>query len=353
MDLIAIVATAVVTGAVVAALLYRRGGDAGPLKRELEHLTLKMSQDTALLSSRLEGIDGRLTSTQVANQDLAQNIFHTLGSLKRSTDAVAEQAREFTALQDLLRAPKARGGLGEAMLEELLRQILPPTSYAIQHRFSSGMVVDAIVKAGDRIICIDSKFPMANYQRLCEATDDAERKAAERAFAADVIKHIRDISSRYIVPDERTMEFAVMYVPAEGVYGEILRLSSQQGSITDLAIDSRVVPMSPLTMYGYLQTILFGLKCLQIEKNAEEILGFCGRLDQEMSRFAGDYEVLGRHLLNARSRYEDGVRRLDRVRDRLGQVASSGDVPLGADAKGVDPLSVDGERAERLSAVND
>ncbi|MFP5298353.1 MAG: DNA recombination protein RmuC [Actinomycetota bacterium] len=352
MELITLFSIVLAASAIGALLFSRRGtADVEPLKRELEHLARTVSKDTALLSSRLEGIDSRLTSTQVANQDLAQNIFHTLGNLKRSTDAVAEQARGFTALQDLLRAPKARGGLGEAMLEELLRQILPPSSYAMQHRFSSGVVVDAVVKAGDRIICIDSKFPLANYQRLCEASEDRERKAAERAFAADVARHIRDIADRYIVPDEGTMEFAVMYVPAEGVYGEVLRLSSQNGPITDLAVGSRVVPMSPLTMYGYLQTILFGLKCLQIEKNAEEILGFCGRLHQEMETFASDYEVLGRHLLNARARYEDGVRHLDRVRDRLGQVTSSGDAPV-PDAGSSEALP-GAERPERLSAVND
>jgi DNA recombination protein RmuC len=117
-----------------------------------------------------------------------------------------------------------------------------------------------------------------------------------------------------------------MYVPAEGVYGEVLRLNLGRRSVYDLAMAERVIPMSPLTMFGYLQTVLFGLRCLQIETNAQEILDFCGRLQQEMARFAEEYEILGKHLGNARARHEDGARRLNGLRYRLDRVA---DLPAG------------------------
>jgi DNA recombination protein RmuC len=198
--------------------------------------------------------------------------------------------------------------------------VLPPQAYSTQHRFTSGTIVDAVVKAGGRLVCIDSKFPLSNYRRMCEADTDAERVDAERAFAGDIDKHIRDISTRYIVPDENTFDFAVMYVPAEGVYGEVLRLSHRRRPLFEAAMEARVVPMSPLTMYGYLQTILFGLKCLRIEESAEAILDFCGRLGQDIERFATEYETLGKHIGNARSKYEEGARRLDRFRDRLEKV---------------------------------
>lgn len=290
------------------------------LREEMRRLGDRVVTDSSMLSARLEGIDSRMTQTQSASTDLAQNIFATLGDVQRATTTVAEQAREFTGLQDLLRAPKARGGIGEAMLEELLRQILPPQSYATQHRFKSGTIVDAVVKAGGRLVCIDSKFPLANYRRMCEAATDAEKLDAERAFAGDIDKHIRDIATRYVVPDEGTFDFAVMYVPAEGVYAEVLRLSHRRRPLFESAMEARVVPMSPLTMYGYLQTILFGLKCLRIEESAEEILDFCGRLGQDIDRFAAEYETLGKHLGNARGKYEEGARRLDRFRDRLERV---------------------------------
>ena len=295
------------------------------MRDEVRRLTDKVSSDASVLTQRLEGIDSRMTQTQTASQDMAKSIFETLGDVRRATTTVADQAKEFSSLQDLLRAPKARGGIGEAMLEELLRQVLPPQAFSTQHRFSSGVVVDAVVRAGGRVVCIDSKFPLSNYRRMCDASDETERKHAERDFAADVERHIRHISTRYIVPDEETFDFAVMYVPAEGVYGEILRMSHRQRPLFECAIEARVIPMSPLTMYAYLQTVLFGLKCLQIEASAEAILDFCGRLQQDMERFAAEYDTLGKHLGNARTKYEEGTRRLDRFRDRLERVVDLAD----------------------------
>jgi len=307
----------------------RRAPDLDPtaLAAQMRHLSDKITSDTSLLAQRLEGIDSRLNETQVAGQGLARDIFGRLGDVQQATTAVAEQARQFTSLQDLLKAPKARGGLGEAMLEELLSQVLPPQAFECQHRFTSGVIVDAVVIAGGRKICIDSKFPLANFHAICDAKTDAERTVAERAFAADVDKHIGDISSRYIVPDEGTLDFAVMYVPAEGVYAEVLRLSHRKRPIFETAIESRVVPMSPLTMYGYLQTVLFGLKCLRIEENAEQILDHCGRLRQDMERFASEYDTLGKHLGNAFAKYGDATRSLDRFRSKLDRVVDFADEP--------------------------
>ena len=329
-----IILVVLLVGLIAIALVSVRskGADPAPLaaevntlREDLRRVAEAVTAQTSAVSMRLEGIDSRMTKTQSASIEMAQGIYETLGDLKASTNSVAEQAKQFTSLQDLLRAPKARGGLGEAMLEELLRQVLPPSGYGIQHRFRSGTIVDAVVKAGGRLICIDSKFPLANYQKICEAGDDMARADAERAFAADVERHLRDISARYIVPEEGTLDFAVMYVPAEGVYGEVLRLSHKKQPLFETAMDARVVPMSPLTMYGYLQTILFGLKCLQIEKSAEAVLGFCGQLQQDVARFAEEYDTLGKHLGNAKSKYEQGAQRLDRFRDRLDRVADLAD----------------------------
>jgi DNA recombination protein RmuC len=298
--------------------------EVGAVRDEMRLMAERLAAEALALSRRIEGMDSRMTQSQVSNADLARGIFDTLGDVRRATTSVAEQAREFTSLQDLLKAPKARGGLGEAMLEELLLQVLPPQAFSMQHRFSSGATVDAVIRAGGRLVCVDSKFPLSNYRRMCAAADELERADAERAFAADVDRHIKDISTRYVVPDEGTFDFAVMYVPAEGVYAEVLRLAHRKRPLFEAALESRVVPMSPLTLFGYLQTILFGLKCLRIEQSAEAILGHCGRLGQDLERFAGEYETLGRHLGNARARYEEGQRRLDRFRDKLESVVDLG-----------------------------
>ena len=291
------------------------------LRAELRSLSERMAADAAGVSARLEGIDSRMVQTQATSTELAQGIFDSLGDVRRATQSVAEQAREFTSLQDLLKPPKARGGLGEALLEELLRQVLPPQAYEMQHRFASGTIVDAVVRAGGRLVCIDSKFPLANYRRMCDAHSDVERADAERAFAADVDKHIKDVAARYVVPDEGTFEFAVMYVPAEGVYAEILRLAHRKQPLFEIALAARIVPMSPLTLYGYLQTVLYGLRCLRIEEGAREILDFCGRLQSDVERFATEYETLGGHISRTQSKYDEGRRRLDRFRTKLERVA--------------------------------
>jgi len=279
-----------------------------------------LSSQIALISQRLEGIDARMTASQSDSHALTADLFGRLGEVAQATQAVAEQARQFTSLQELLRAPKARGGLGEAMLEELLGQILPPRSFARQYRFATGAIVDAVVFAGGRKICIDSKFPLSNFERVVSASSDTERVQAERAFAADVEGHISDISRRYIVPDEDTLDFAVMYVPVEAVYGEVLRLKHRGRSLFEIAMEARVIPMSPLTMYSYLQTILYGLRCLRIEEDAQTILRRCGRLTQDIERFAAEYDTLGRHVSNAYARYGEASRTLERLRISIDQI---------------------------------
>lgn len=329
--------------AVVLALVRGRDGTAPPssdllqeqivvLRDELQRMAQAVRADTDSLSqrieTRLEGIDTRvhktLTDTQTQSQALVKDIFERLAEVSSATKNVAEQASQFTLLQDLLRPPKARGGIGEAMLEQLLAQVLPPHTYETQYRFSSGLIVDAVVPLSDRLVCIDSKFPLSNYERMCNAVSDVERVDAERAFAADVAKHIKDIATRYIVPDE-TFDFAFMYVPAEGVYGEVLRLAHRGQPLFEIAMDARVIPASPLTTYVYLQTIAYGLRCLSIEKNAEKILDFCGQLNEDIRRFSDEYEVLGKHLGNARNKYEDGARKLNRVFDDLARTAELAD----------------------------
>lgn len=309
----------------------------GGVRDELRLLSERMLADGARLAQRLDTIDGRMDRSELHTADVTTSLFETLGDVRRHTEMVATQAREFGTLQDLLKAPKPRGGLGEAMLEELLRQVLPPHAFACQHRFNTGAVVDAVVRMAERLVSIDSKFPLSNYQRICEAADDGERAEAERAFAADVERHIRDIASRYILPNEKTLDFAVMYVPAEGVYGEILRLSHRKRPLFETAIEARVVPMSPLNLYAFLQTVLFGLKCLSIEKSAEAILGQCGRLQRDVEVFCTEYDTLGRHIANARAKHEDGTRRLDRVRDKLDHMVDlSGNPRAGPALEAVD-----------------
>lgn len=317
--LVVALAAAVLAGAAAARALSARRTAA-----ELSALGARLEADAAALRQRLEGIEGRIVQATTESSAIARGVFEALGDVKRSTALVAEEARRFASFGDLLKAPAARGSLGEALLEELLRQVLPPGGYSLQHRFRSGVIADAVVRAGGSLVCIDAKFPLANHRRAAEAATELERAAAGRAFAADVERHVRDIAARYIVPGEGTLDFAVMYVPAEGVYAEILRTQHRGRPLTEIALEARVVPMSPLTMYGFLQTVLFGLRCLRIEQGARAVLEHCGALQREVERFCADYETLGRHLANARARYDEGLRRLDHVSFGLERVLDAG-----------------------------
>src|SRR5918992_1390494 len=173
------------------------------LRKEMQRLAQAISNDTShlgqRLETRLEGIDTRvsrtLTETHSSSQELAKGIFETLGQVTSATQVVAEQARQFNLLQDLLKPPKARGGVGEAMLEQLLVQVLPRGTFFTQHRFRSGAIVDAVVALDNRLVPIDSKFPLANYERICDADNDAERIDAERAFSTDVASTSRRMPS--------------------------------------------------------------------------------------------------------------------------------------------------------------
>jgi len=198
-----------------------------------------------------------------------------------------------------LRAPKFRGGLGELMLERLLDDILPHQNYRLQHRFQSGEAVDAVTQIGDNLVPIDSKFPLEDFQRVLAAESDRERESRRRQFTRTVKKHIDNVT-KYILPDEGTFDFALMYIPAENVYYEtILRDGAEGSEVYSYALQKRVIPVSPNSFYAYLQVIILGLKGLHIEHTASEILRHLSRLQGEFEGFQEDYDTLGGHIRHA------------------------------------------------------
>src|SRR5919198_2957080 len=198
-------------------------------------------------------------------------IHKQLGDVGRATAQLAEQARDLGQLQQLLRPPKARGGFGELLLANLLADRLPPHAYSLQHGFKSGERVDAVIRV-EKLVPVDAKFPLDNFERLVDAQDAATRELAEKAFARDVKIHIDAIASKYIRPDEGTYEFAFMYLPSEAIYYELT--CGKTGALLEYAQGKRVVPVSPTTLDAYLRVIVLGLKGLQIEKHAEEVMAY-------------------------------------------------------------------------------
>ncbi|MFL5982958.1 MAG: DNA recombination protein RmuC, partial [Gaiellaceae bacterium] len=225
-----------------------------------------------------------------------------------------ERAADLAKLEQALRPPKARGGFGELLLENLLRDRLPPTAFEMQYTFDSGERVDALVRV-DRSIPIDSKFPLDNYNRLVEAETDDERALAERQFSRDVKQHIDAIAAKYIRPDEGTYDFAFMYIPVEAVYYELA--CGKTGALLGYANERRVFPVSPTTFTAYLQVIALGLRGLQIEQHAHEVMAYVADLQRDFNRFADDFDKVGTHIQHAQSKYHEASKRLDRFETKL------------------------------------
>ena len=268
----------------------------------------------AKVDRRLEGIDGRLLATQQNAGKTATEIVDRLGKLDGTAAQMLARANDLARLEQALRPPKARGGVGELLLGNLLRDSLPPDAYQLQHTFRSGERVDAIVKV-DKLVPVDAKFPLDNFERVAAAGDDTERELHERAFARDVKGHVDAIASKYIRPAEGTYDFALMYLPAESVYYELV--CGKTGSLYTYALSKRVFPVSPTTLHAYLLVITLGLKGMQIEQHAQEVMAYCGQLAKDFERFRSDFEVVGKHISNAQSKYGEADRRLERLETRL------------------------------------
>jgi len=237
-----------------------------------------------------------------------------LGELTEKTKAIEEVGKSISSLQEALREPKFRGGFGEQGLERLLANNLPPGSYKLQHPFRNGEIrADAVIDIGGKLVPIDSKFPfpLEDFERLSKAEED-EQKALRRGFIRTIKDHI-DKVCKYIVTDEKTFDFALMYIPAENIYYETI----VQSEIYSYCLQKRVFPVSPNSFYTYLKTIAIGFKGLQIEKFAQEILGRLQGLQGDLQDFQEDYELIGRHISHAASKHTEAETKLTRLSGRL------------------------------------
>lgn len=240
------------------------------------------------------------------------DVKESLGKLSERTQQIQEVGKNISSLREILRSPKPRGGLGELFLEQLLADSLPKGYYYLQHQFRSGERVDAVVRIGDNLVPIDAKFPLEDFERMVQSEAEEEKIKLRREFTKTVKKHINDVS-KYILPDENTFDFALMYVPAENIYYETIC----QSDIYACCMEKKVFLVSPNSFNAYLQAIVLGLKGLHIEKAAREILGHLVRLQGDFKNFQEDYDVLGTHLHRAAVKYDDSGRKLTKLGEKL------------------------------------
>lgn len=284
----------------------------------------------------------RVSATERTARELSQHFGH----LREASQTILRTNTEILDFQKMLSAPSARGGFGEMLLETLLRDILPADRYGLQVVLQSGVRADAILKLQDgHVVAIDAKFPLAGYEPLVRSRTDEEHALALRAFAADVKRHARDIAEKYISEQDRTLSFAFMYIPAEGVYYEIVRNTELWNAVTAL----RVYPVSPNSLVPYMYTVLVGLKGLQIEKEARHILELLGRMQKEFARVGGEFGKVGAHLQQALHRYEDAAKVFDRLRGRVEALGTgSQEEPRGSGEEEVASLSKEPSLPDRV-----
>src|SRR3989338_1691572 len=263
-------------------------------------------------------------STRVMQQQfgysaqIIRDVTEKLVKLDETNKQVLNFQTQLKNLQDILKNPKQRGILGEYYLETVLKNVLPPGSYKIQYPFNDGTIVDAAIFVKEKIIPVDSKFSLENYNRILESQDETERNRLEALFKNDLKPRI-DATSKYIKPEEGTMDFAFMFIPAEAIYYDLLvnKIGSVKSNTRDLIEyamnDKKVIIVSPTSFLAYLQTVLQGLRALQIEESAKMIR----KRVEELGRHLGSYEAymkkLGSHLGTTVNMYNSAYKELAKI----------------------------------------
>lgn len=266
-----------------------------------------------MMNSQMNQSQSNLNKTLGSSVQVIGDIQKKLGSLENATEQMQEIGKDISSLQNILQAPKLRGNLGEYLLYELLGDILPRANYEEQHHFSDGSAVDAVIRIGRNYVPVDSKFPMESFVRFINAKDLETKKKSRSEFIKSVKARIDEIS-KYIRPAEQTYDFALMYIPSENVYYEILTCDAEKNyGLFEYAMSKKVVPVSPSTFYAYLMSIVFGLRGYKIEQKAEKITKELSGIQNDFEKFAADFEILGKHLNYANTKYDELSRQSNKI----------------------------------------
>ncbi len=310
----------VVVGFLALFFALRRRGPRPEETQPLLMLQNQMNELTRVIDSKILESTKLMQSqgTQISEsmQKIIRDITERLTRVDEGQKQVVNFADQLKNLQDILKNPKQRGVLGEYYLETVLKNVLPPGSFEMQYRFTDGTIVDAAIFVKDKIIPVDSKFSLENYNRLVEAREPAERERLERAFRADLKNRI-DETSHYVKPREGTMDFAFMFIPAEAVFYDLLVSKvgvAEAENLVEYAFrEKHVIIVSPTSFLAYLQTVLQGLRALQIEESAKTIRKNVEDLRRHLDSYETHFKRLGAHLSTTVSMYNTAYRELGKV----------------------------------------
>lgn len=296
----------IVSGFIVLAWIIRR--ELGKLSDKKEDTTLtewlrtmqsSIENTNKTLNEAMRGSTSDVAKLLQANtkqlNERLDTAAHVIGDLKKNLGEMSEVGRGIRSLQEFLQSPKLRGNIGEQVLTDMIGQAFPKNSFHLQYSFRSGVKVDAVLKTDAGLLCIDSKFPMENFNSMHKGETETERNRAKREFMADVKKHVGDIAKKYILPEEGTMDFALMYIPSEGVYYEIVNMNE----LMEYARRSRVYPVSPNTLYAHLQVLLLSFQGKELEQKSREVFQLLRAIQKDYGKVEENMGVLGRHITNA------------------------------------------------------
>ena len=317
------------------------------LRRDLQTIATSQAQSTGKLETIAKSVAQRLDSVTPALQDAIKNSAQITGQmtsdaqtkmadeLKNTREQISQIQRQLgevqqagkqmsqtaQTLEGILGGAKSRGSLGEVTLERLLEDSLPSAQYVTQYKFSSGEAADTVIKLRDKkLMAIDSKFPLDAYRRI-----STEGEEARRAFITAVKGHADAITKKYIVPDEGTLDVALMFVPSESVYYELLMTTDSKGQPLDAYCrEKKVIAVSPNTLYAHLCVIAMGLRGMQMEENARRLLESLSGMEKQLEKFTDKFGTLGTHLKNAQQSYSESDKLFEKAQNTLQTMLGAG-----------------------------
>jgi DNA recombination protein RmuC len=292
------------------------------LQQQLDSILKSADSTRNVLADSLQKGQSAMISGQQSTSDTLSKLNNQIGQIITASNQMQKVGDEVRRLQEILASPNLRGEMGKWSLENLLAQILPQGSYVIEYSFRDGKRVDALVKLHDnRSVSIDAKFSLSNFELMLKAETEKAKSELRKYFLSDVKNRIDEIADKYIRPAEGTLDFALMYIPAENVYYEtIIHYPDDKLNLLEYAIGKKVVPVSPNLLYAYLMTVAMGLHGLQVEKRAEEILQNLKKLNIDFAQFLSAWKILGGHLIDASKKYNEGQEKLSVFNMQLNQL---------------------------------